>query len=627
MKIFRFSFILPAAAVIAAVFIFTLYFLDDYIKESLIFTGESIFGAKVDISSVQTSFSSLGVNISGLKIGYKDDEYKNLIDIDNINFKVRFIPLLSKKIIIDNMSADGVKLKTKRTVSSKLPPKQEKKIKKSEYPSFAQKALTQIKEQGVKEFNAFPSVQKFNEIQNQIKDFSPQSVVDMAGIKSVGAVQNYYVELMGKYDSYLKDINEQNFKQLYEEVSALSNEIIKVDVKTPQDIKKLTSLLSRVKNEKKKVEKNYNALKTIKNSLLKDAKASKTAFKDVNAHISQDVDNISEKLSIPSFDLKGISKMLFGGAWVERVEKVLYYLTIIKKYMPNNSDKYAFETKERKKGRDVSYPLKSVLPKLLISNISLAGEFGGKDGKAIAFSGNVKNITSNQKLIGKAASFEIKGNDAQRTVELSGVFDRLTDTPSDKLIFIMDGLDADGLNIPSTDYTPSFKNAKTGFKAEFALLGSDFISSASVKITGITYNADGKEFENVDKNIKKYLAAMWNGVNSIDVKTGISISEKGGIDFYFSSDIDKILSGKFSSILSSAVGDVKVKIRKEVTQYVESQKGVLQAEADKYAADLQKEIDVKLKSLSKQDKALKTLISKREKDLKLRSLPSLIPKK
>ena len=624
MKIFRFSFLIPAVIIISAVFIFTLRYLDDYIKNTLISAWEFAFGAKVEIMSVKTSFENLGINISGLKIGDKDDEYKNLADIDNINFKVRFIPLLSKKIIIDNMSVDGLKWNTKRTSSAKLPPKLEKKAEKSSHPTFAQKALTQIKDQSAKEFNAFPSVQKFNEIQNMVKDFSPQSVVDMAGIKSVESVQKYYVGLMGKYDSYLKDINNQDFSQLYKEISDLSNEISKVEVKTPEDVKKLADLLNRVKDKKKKIEQGYHVLKNMKDSLLKDAKSAKTAFKDINALISQDVDNIAAKLSIPSFDLKGISKMLFGGVWVSRVEKVLYYLQLVKKYIPESG---SVETKERQKGTDFSYPLKSVLPKLLISKISLTGTTGGegKDGQIINFSGNVNNITSDQKLIGKATSFEIEGNDGNQTIAVSGYFDRLTDNPSDKLVFIMTGFDAARLGVPSTDYTPSFDNAKAEFETDFMLSGSDFTSEASVKITGITYNADGKELANIDNNIKKYLAALWNGVNSIDIKTAISVTQEGGTNFSFSSDIDKILSGRFSSILSSAVGDVKIKIRQEVNQYVESQKQVLQDEADKYAANLQKEIDAKLKDLSKQDKSLKDLITKREKDLKLQGLASLLP--
>ena len=626
MKIFRFSFLIPAAVIISAVFIFTLHHLDDYVKKALISTWELAFGAKVEIVSVKTSFENLGVNISGLKIGDKDDEYKNFADIDNINFKVRFIPLLSKKIIIDNMSVEGLKWNTKRTSSAKLPPKLEKKSEKSSQPSFAQKALMQIKDQSVKEFNAFPSVQQFNEIQNMVKDFSPQIVVDMAGIKSVENVQKYYIELMGKYDSYLININDQDFNQLYKEISDLSDEISKIDVKTPEDIKKLSDLLNRVKDEKKKIEQGYNVLKDIKDSLIKDTKSVKTAFKDINALISQDVDNIAAKLSIPSFDLKGISKMLFGGVWVSRVEKVLYYLHLVKKYIPESS---SVETQERQKGTDFSYPLKSVLPKFLISKISLTGTTGGegKDGQIINFSGNVKNITSDQKLIGKATSFEIEGNDGNQTIKVSGYFDRLTDTPSDRLIFTMTGFDAVRLGVPSTDYTPSFENAKAAFETDFMLSGSEFIAEASVKITGITYNTGGKGLENIDKNIKKYLATLWNGVNSIDIKTSISVTEQGGTKFIFSSDIDKVLSGRFSSILSSAVGDVKVKIRQEVNQYVESQKKVLQDEADKYSANLQKEIDAKLKDLSKHDKALKDLITKREKDLKLQGLASLLPAK
>ncbi|MDR3113844.1 MAG: TIGR03545 family protein [Endomicrobium sp.] len=656
MKIFRFSFLLPALIIISAVFVFTLHFLDGYIKKSLISAGELAFGAKVEIGGVKTSFKNLGVSVSGLKIGDKDDEYKNLADIDNINFKVRFLPLLSKKVIIDDMSVDGVKWGTKRIFSAKLPLKQEKKVKKNDASSFAQKEIDNIKDSSNKEFDSFPSVQKFNEIQKQIKDFSPQTVIDMAGIKSVESVQNYYVGLMGKYDFYLKKVNDIDLNLHYKEISQLSDAISKVSLKSAEDVKKLSELLKRIKKEKEKLEQTYSYLKSVKNSLAAESKSVKTAFKDVNALVAQDVDNIASKLSIPSFDLKGISKMLFGGVWVSRAEKVLYYLNLARKYIPQSSskdDKSAAakddipqsyqtggkseavpqastqkdkpEVKERQKGRDISYPLKSVLPKLLISNISISGTSGveGKDGEIIKFKGSIKNITSNQKLIGKPISFEISGDDSNQTFNLSGSFDRLADTAADKLVFVMDGYDAARLGVPSTDYTPSLRNAKMHFEADFTLFASDFFSNASIKITSVSYNAQDKNFGNIDKTMQKHLSALWKGINSIDIKTSISVMEKDSAVFSFSSDIDKIMSAKFASIISSAVGDVKIKIDEEVRHYVETQKKVLQGEADKYSDGLQKEIDAKLSDLTKQNNALKDLIAKKEKELKLPITSSL----
>ncbi|MDR1941360.1 MAG: TIGR03545 family protein [Endomicrobium sp.] len=627
MKIFRTAFLIPLLIILTLIFVFIIFYLDVYLKKVFISAGESVFGAKVEIANVKTSFKNFTVNVNVLKIGDKDEEFKNLVDIDNINFKVRFIPLLSKKVIIDNMSVEGIKWATARKTSAKLPPKKQKKEKDDGKPSFAQKAMSQLKEQSVKEFNSFPSVAEFNKIQAQIKDFSPQSVIDMTGIQSVSKVQNYYVELTGKYDSYAKSINDHDVKKLVEEVSALADKISKISVKTPADIKILAKTLSEIKDEKKRLEETYGELKNIKDSLLKDAKGSKNAFKDINSVISGDVDNISSKLSIPSLDFKNVSRMLFGGLWVSRADKVFHYLNIIRKYMPEKSkeEKKSLQEKERIKGRDISYPLKSVLPSILIVNVSISGTSGGegKTGVPVSFKGRAGNISTDQNYMGKPAAFDIEGSDPLQTMKVSGSFDRLTDTAKDTISFEIDGINAKRLGIPQTDYTPSFDNAKASFSADFSLAGSDFISNVGIKITSVTYNAENKNFDDIDKKISKHLVSLWEGINSVNVKAGISITQNSGESFSFSSDIDKLLSAKFSAILNSAVGDVKVKIRQEVTHYVESQKKVLQGESDKYAANLQKELDLKLSELAKQNNVLKKLIEKKEKELKLSSVSSL----
>ena len=183
MKIFRFSFIIPTLIVISLISCFFIFYLDTYLKKGFISAGEIIFGAKVEVGEFKTKFKGLSVYISDIKIGDKDNEFKNLLDVEKVKFGVKFIPLLSKKINIDNMNIEGIKWGTSRTVSAKLPPKKKKKVKPAE-DSFVQKMMKEAKVKANQEFNSFPSVQKFNEIQNSFR-FSPQSIVDMTGIQSV----------------------------------------------------------------------------------------------------------------------------------------------------------------------------------------------------------------------------------------------------------------------------------------------------------------------------------------------------------------------------------------------------------------------------------------------------------
>jgi len=627
MKIFRWSFIIPAIVIIALVWLFFVFYFDTYLKKAFISAGETVFGAKVEIGSVKTRFTRFSVDVRDVKIGDKDNEFKNLADIDDVNFAVRFIPLLSKKVIIDNMSVEGFKWGTSRKTSCKLPPKPEKKQVPGE-ESFAEKMMKEVKNKASAEVDALPGVQKFNEIQKQLNNFSPQSVVDMAGIKSVGAVQEYYVGVMGKYDEYSKKINSIDVKTKINDISALADKVSKASVKTPADIAALKDNLAQLDAKRKELEQTYTDLKDIKESLVKDANAQKTAFKNMSSLIDADVTNIASKMSIPTLDVKNISTMLFGQAWVSKIDRVLYYMALIRKYMP---EKKLDETpkpqpRERLRGRDIIYPLRGALPGLWIANISVSGTSGGegKEGTPVSFSGNIKNITSNQRLIGEITSFEGAGNDTNQTITASGSFDRIKEIAEDRVSFSMSGVDASRLGIPSTDYTPSFINAKAKFNAEFTLRGGDFITKAGIEIAGMTYDVSTKNFAGVDPNIIKYVNMIWQGINSIDVNAGVSILQAEGVKFEISSNLDTLLVQRFNNVLNSAIGDVKAKIKKEVTQYVDSQTKTLKAEADKYGVNVQNILNPKLADVKKQTDSVKKLITQKESDLKKQALGSVL---
>ena len=628
MKIFRRAFIVPTAVIIALICVFFIFYLDIYLKKTVISAGELIFGAKVEVGSLQTKFKGLSVNIRDIKIGDKDNEFKNLADIDHVNFGVRFIPLLSMKFIIDDMTVDGIKWGTTRKTSCKLPPKKQKEAKPDE-ESFALKAVKEMKEKAVEEYNAFPSVRKFGTIQNQIKNFSPQSIVDMAGIQSLRKVQDSYVDLMGRTDAYNKKINGFDVKSQIANITALTDAISKTNIKAAADAQALKDNLSKLNEEKKNLEQTYADLKTIKDSLVKDVKEQQNAFKDISSLINQDVDNIASKLSVPSLDLKNVTRVLFGEIWMRKVDKVLCYMSLIEKYMPEKKpeDKNSPEPRERMKGREIVYPIQNRLPKLWIVNIKLSGTSGGegKEGVPITFSGIAKNISSDQRLAGQKTTFEVKGDDMNQTLTLKGSFSRITDIAEDIISFTMEGMDAVRLGIPASDYTPSFKEAKAKISAEFMALGSDFITKAGIYINGLQYSSVSRDFQGASPELIRYADMLWQDIDSMNIEASVSILKDESIKFDFTSDIDKLLGQRFNNIINAAIGDVKVRIRKEITQYADLQINLLQAEADKYGSQIQKELESKMNDIQKKINEIKKLITDKENELKNSALPSASP--
>ncbi|MDR3243947.1 MAG: TIGR03545 family protein, partial [Elusimicrobiota bacterium] len=491
MKIFRIAFIIPAIIVITLVWVFFAFFLDSILKSALIFTGQAIFSAKVEVGSFRTSFKSFSININSLKIGDKDKEFQNLADIDNINFKLRFIPLLSKKFIIDNMSVDGFKWSTTRKTSAKLPPKKQKK---NEEQGMFSKALDSAKEKAQSEFNQFSAVQNFNEIKKQAENFSIEGAMDFAGIKSADIVKKSYEDISQRYEGYIKSVEGMDIEKQIASIKVLADNISKTNIKTVDDAAKLQNNLKELSAQKSQLETQFNDLKKMQEDISKDIKTSKDGAKDINALINGDIADILSKLSIPSLGSNESIRMLFGNIWVERINTIVYYMSLIRHYMPQKkagAQANAEPAPLRLKGRDIVFPLKGVLPKLWIANISISANSGGegKDENPIFYKGSVQNITSDQKVIGKNTSFEIVSDDKKQIVKISGVFDRLKEIPSDTITFFAQGVGASMLGIPDSAYTPSFNNAKMMVKADFSLIGSDFISDLNLNLYSFSYDA------------------------------------------------------------------------------------------------------------------------------------------
>ena len=128
MKIIRWSFLSTAVIIVALVILFNILFLDKILKKTIISLAQPVAGAKVEIDYLKTNLKKCSVSINGLRVADRNDYFKNLIDVEKINFDVRFWPLFRKKFLIDEMNVNGIKWQTQRKTSGQLPPKQEKKF-------------------------------------------------------------------------------------------------------------------------------------------------------------------------------------------------------------------------------------------------------------------------------------------------------------------------------------------------------------------------------------------------------------------------------------------------------------------------------------------------------------------
>jgi uncharacterized protein (TIGR03545 family) len=585
MKFIRLNFIIPAIIVIALITAFNMLFFDLLLKKAFIATGEMIFGAKVEVVSLKTSFMHLSLEMTGLKCADRNDYFKNLIDIDQIKFQAKFAPLLRKKVVIDEMSVAGLKWGTERKTSGKLPPKKEKKFEKKKDVMFA-KFFEGAKNKATSEFNNLPAVDAFAKIEAQTKNFDVNSLINTADLQSLNEINKLSAETEAKYNNYKTKILGYKIEEKIEETKTLINDISKTKSFALSDISASAGKVEKLKENKKELE---SILKDL-NSAKKDLTESVNFTKQIQVMINKDIDSLSSKVALPGLDTRNISRILFGQQWINRTDKIIYYMALVKKYMPEKKAKK--EVKERQKGRDIIFKQK-LYPDLLISKINITGTTA-KNSKTqgIDFSGFIKNICSSPDMIGSPVTLEIKGNNGSQSLLVEGIFDYRENASDNILKITLKGLSGSALNIPENDYLPLINTGNMNMYGIFSLKDNKFLCSADIKLDNI------KEKVIPDDTTMKYIVKITNSIKSFSISAKAGVNDKNEPEFNIASDIDKKISEAVSSLFASQIAEVKEKARAEINKMIQEKQKQLEEKLGADKDSLLKDINLKTKTIS-----------------------------
>ena len=601
MKVIRWSFSLTAVIIVALVILFNILFLDKILKKTIISLAQPIVGAKVEIDYLKTSLKKCSVSINGLRIADRNDYFKNLIDVEKINFDVRFWPLFRKKFLIDEMNVNGIKWQTQRKISGQLSPKQEKKFVKGKKDSKFSKMFEVAKTKTMSEVNKLPSVEMFNSIQEQINNFDINKIVEDTGLSSVKEAEKTYINLQNKYKQYQNKINNFNYEEKINKAKKIIDDISKSKVSSLADFANTAKKVSQLKEIKKDLDDFLKELNTIK----KDISTTIDVSKQLKNSITNDVNTICEKIAIPSLNVKNISQMLFGNKWIIRLEKAMYYFSIIKQYLPEKSaEEKVKEVKQRDKGRDILFKEK-IYPTLLISKINVSGTTAKtKEEQGLVFSGLIKYISSSPSMVSEPITLNISGNNKLQKLDIVGTFDYRTNNSKDSLKVSLFGLSGKVLNLEPNDYLPLIDTAKLNFVGDFSINNSVFKSVVNLDVKDIKE----KDLNFIDGNLK-YLAQVTNTIKAFKINLLAQTQDSKNLDVKITSDIDRKLYDAINKLFSSKVNEAKEKIKQKVNELAQAKvkeiEKSLQGKKDELLKQIKEKIGLTNDFIKQIEKAIK----------------------
>jgi len=594
MKIIRWKNFILITSFTLLVLIFSIFFLDNLLKNTIISLGQSIFGAKVEIEALKTKFSDSSITITGLQIADKTDVWKNLVQIDKIEFNMQTLPLLSKKLIIDKFNIENIRWSTRRKNSGALPPK---KIKKKETKSATDKLFNSFKTKIGQELQDLPVVEKAKDIGQEIKSIDTKNIVAAANFESIKTIDLLSKDSEQKYNNFKTTFDSLNLDQSIHNIQKTIDDVKNIQITKPEDLKLAQDKLTELNRCKEQLELNIVKVSIIQKEINTELSEKSKQISQIDDLIKKDYENIISQIKIPGISKGNFARAIFGPVWLNRVDKVLNYLQLARKYMParkKTSNKSAFP---RLKGTDVVFHKHEVLPGLLIKSIFISGTTGG-EGKTeqspLSLAGAITDISSDQHFTGRPTKLNITGKKSKKSYILDAVFDHTSDTPVDSITLTLNNFGIGEFAIIRNEYIPEITEGTLNMETRFILRGDELDCSMIMNLNAIKFNSTNKTDE-----LGKILNEVFKTINNINVKAKM-YGKFDNLKTELDSNLDDMITQRIQSIYNKKINELKLQIKEEVNKKTDEAKDKLLKEFTNRKDELTKLCSDKISVLQEQ---------------------------
>ena len=500
---------------------FWLLFVDRFAERAIEQTGTAVVGAKVELDKADVSLSPLGLTLVGLKVPNPDAPMTNAFEVGRIAFRMDGPNALRRKVIIEEMSVEDVRLNTPRKTSgavavteSKTPLQQL-----AELPSFV---IPNVKEAFEKEKGDLRSLKL------------------LAGAAADGEA------MRTRWDAKLIELkaaaDAEKYRKRYDELKAKTGKAT------------IGNLLGGAKDVaalQKQVRADIQTVTEAKKAFAADIAALKKVAADTPAAVRDDARRVVDKYSLTPSGLANISRLLFGGKIAGSVQSVLRWNERLSPFIERVKEKV--KGKEvvqplRAKGRDVRFredkPLPDFLARLAKVSVSLPQGM---------FAGRIENLTSEQDVLGQPLKYSFSAENLKglRSAFLEGMFDRVDPAArKDVLNLKLRGYEARDVKLVESASLPvSLREglADLDISATLEKGGLTARITAGVRSARLAVEK-GEERPGLAGRVDEAIRSALAGVTSLSLTAEISGTPES-FDLKIRSDIDEVLKSAVGALV------------------------------------------------------------------------------
>ncbi len=385
MNIMRWKAIVPLLLVLVLIGAAYLLYADTLVERSIESLGADLVGAKVDLDEVDLSLREGRVRLVGLAAANPNSPMRNLVEASEIIADVRVLPLLEKKVVIEQASFRGVRFGTERSESGAL-----------EDPSTESGRLWRE----ISSWGDRVRIPPLNlEGLNAVVDVGAVSVDSLTTVRRARGTVAFADSVRNVWEQNLSQLNPapliDTARALVERLNRANpltlglTGVTELANSSRSVMTSLTSTTDRLSDLDSNVRVTMNSL-TQNVTGLADARAADYAY-------------ARRLLRLPALDAPDLSASLFGDMAVARLQPVLYWVNQAERYLPPglNPRRYSGPKRPRRAGVTVTFPKRNTLPKFVLESGDADVAIGGEGAAAGAYAAQLSGVTTEPAIYGR----------------------------------------------------------------------------------------------------------------------------------------------------------------------------------------------------------------------------------
>ncbi len=581
LKMIRWKGLLGFVSVIGLLVAFWLFYASTLIKDSIESYGSEIVGAKVDVASVNLSFEPLGITISKLEVTDADQPMQNLVQLEKINAQLALTPLFLGKVVIEDVSIEGVAFQTARATSGALP--------KTAQPA----AESTAKSGAAKDEKAGAGAATADQVAAEEPDSSISD--ELPSVSEILAKESLQTEELGKIFKETLDkrkvevdaaVKALPSKQELERYGSELKEITRGKVTSLPDFqaraKKLSEVKARMNEDKAAIAHAKQVINTAKSEL-------QGQLQELKAAPGKDLDYLKGKYQLNMTGAANISQLLFGDQFKKWQPLIAEYYEKAKPMIAKLQEKKEEEkARERLTGRYVTFAEKDPLPSFLIRRMAFSVSLTNGD-----LATTWTDITHQHAVIQRPTRLKINGvgfADKARLV-IDGTFDSRGEQMFNQLTLDMSGFDVH--NLPLAGKTLVLNQATTAVQGQATFNMSELDLSARANFEQAQFRQSG------GSGFEKEVGIILASIDNFDVNGEIK-GRFSDPDISLSSNLDKRYDEKMNARFEEKKKAFEQEMKEQLNDKLLSYTG-------KYQQQL-KELDLANGSMDENRKKLEGLL-------------------